>query len=368
MSGNREKVFLSVIIPVFNVGSYIKGTLHSLLNQIEKDFEIIIVNDGSTDDSLFHIKELTGSFSPQSIRILTQENKGPSSARNLGLQYASGSYVFFLDADDLIHPCLVKFLKDLSLEEPDLIFWNYEKSQHKPSSLYLQKKIFCESPEAQIFKGGCDLPYQMYVEKQFWIVTPSIAFSKTFLKRESLIFPEKFLFGEDPNLVFKALVKARKVIRIKKKLTTVIERPESFSHKLSPRYFDMIYSFLDMANFGKENLSLAPSPIKSELLRALTVDWPLSVFSKFFFRTFRLLRKQQKLSFRAAYEELMKIMSNYPDLNEKIGQMSRTHPIFSRSLFLQKIMGLMFPDPSYSKFLISWSAYEAVHFFIRSGK
>ncbi len=89
--------FFSVIISLFNKEKYIVNTLHSALNQTFKDFEIIIVDDGSTDNSY----QLVSEVSDSRIVVLHQKNKGVSGARNRGVKHANSRYIVLLDADDL---------------------------------------------------------------------------------------------------------------------------------------------------------------------------------------------------------------------------------------------------------------------------
>ncbi|MGV3004500.1 glycosyltransferase family 2 protein [Aerococcus urinaeequi] len=93
---------ISVIIPVFNSEKYLVRCLESVLNQTYQNIEIIIVNDGSTDNS----QKILDQFSKNNdnITLLTQINKGQSSARNLGIVHAKGDYIGFVDSDDWIHP------------------------------------------------------------------------------------------------------------------------------------------------------------------------------------------------------------------------------------------------------------------------
>ena len=87
---------ISVIIPLYNKESNISQTVHSVLEQSIKEFELIIVDDGSTDNSLNIIKDIHD----VRIRLIRQENGGPSKARNTGVTYAQGDWILFLDADD----------------------------------------------------------------------------------------------------------------------------------------------------------------------------------------------------------------------------------------------------------------------------
>ena len=88
---------ISVIIPLYNKVHTIKRTLNSVINQSFQDFEIIIVNDGSTDNSIQLIKE---NFDDHRIKIINQKNKGVSSARNKGVQESKHDHIAFLDGDD----------------------------------------------------------------------------------------------------------------------------------------------------------------------------------------------------------------------------------------------------------------------------
>jgi glycosyltransferase involved in cell wall biosynthesis len=92
--------FVSIIIPVHNGERYLAETIQSALNQTWQHREIIIIDDGSTDNSL----EIARSFERDSVKIIGQSNKGAAAARNAGLKEAKGDYVQFLDADDLLSP------------------------------------------------------------------------------------------------------------------------------------------------------------------------------------------------------------------------------------------------------------------------
>ena len=87
---------ISVILPVFNGERFIAKAIESVLDQSLKDFELIIVDDGSTDST----REVIDSFDDERIILISQPNQGPGQARNSGLEVASGEYVMFLDADD----------------------------------------------------------------------------------------------------------------------------------------------------------------------------------------------------------------------------------------------------------------------------
>ncbi len=100
--------FFSVIIPLYNKENFIEATLKSVLNQSFTDFEILIINDGSTDKSAEKIIE----FKDSRIRLFSKENGGASSARNYGIEKAQSNYITFIDADDYWYP---NFLEEMYL-------------------------------------------------------------------------------------------------------------------------------------------------------------------------------------------------------------------------------------------------------------
>ncbi len=97
---------VSVIVPVYNVEKYLPECLRSIAGQSYSDLEVILVDDGSTDDS----GKICDQWAKQDsrFRVIHQENQGPSAARNAGLEAMQGEYVLFVDSDDMIHPQMVE--------------------------------------------------------------------------------------------------------------------------------------------------------------------------------------------------------------------------------------------------------------------
>ena len=113
----------SVIIPVYNKERYIRKTIQSVLKQTFRDYEIIVVDDGSKDDSFKIVK----SMQEDSIVLVQQENSGVAAARNTGIESARGEYIAFLDADDYWHPNYLEVIDDLITRFPqsDIIVSSY---------------------------------------------------------------------------------------------------------------------------------------------------------------------------------------------------------------------------------------------------
>lgn len=103
---------ISVIVPVYNVGKFLARCVESILDQTFTDFELILVDDGSTDNSLV----LCDHFAERDsrVKVIHQKNAGVSAARNAGLDIMSGNYIMFVDSDDAVHPEILRILYDIS--------------------------------------------------------------------------------------------------------------------------------------------------------------------------------------------------------------------------------------------------------------
>ncbi len=115
---------VSVIIPAYNVEDYIVNCLNSIVNQSYKKLEIIVINDGSTDDTLKKIK----SVKDKRIVLINQKNTGQSIARNKGIEKAKGKYIMFVDADDFISNDLIsKMIKIAKNDNSEIVYCDYYK-------------------------------------------------------------------------------------------------------------------------------------------------------------------------------------------------------------------------------------------------
>jgi len=100
--------FFSIIIPVYNVEQYLSDCLDSILSQSYKDFEVLLIDDGSKDDSAKILADYQSKYS--NVIVFSQANKGQGEARNVGIDHAKGKYIWFIDADDFIRPDSLSFL------------------------------------------------------------------------------------------------------------------------------------------------------------------------------------------------------------------------------------------------------------------
>ena len=172
--------FFSVVIPLYNKEKHIADTLKSVLAQNHTDYEIVVVDDGSTDSSR-HIVE---QFIDASIRLIRKENGGVSSARNRGIKEAKGKYIAFLDADDLwTDNHLLNANRFFSTHDSIKWYcsgWNVNNDDNTVANIN-QK---CKYTTVDYFQDGY---------RQIW--TSSIVVKKTFIG--NMRFSEKYSHGED---------------------------------------------------------------------------------------------------------------------------------------------------------------------------
>lgn len=117
---------ISIIIPVYNVQDYLPECLDSLVKQTKNEFEVILINDGSTDNSLNICKEYKNKLS--NCLIIEQKNQGVSAARNRGIFESSGEYIYFLDSDDILNIHFIETLaKEIKLIKHEVFIFGYNK-------------------------------------------------------------------------------------------------------------------------------------------------------------------------------------------------------------------------------------------------
>lgn len=218
-SGNE--MLLSLIIPVYNVEQYIAECIQSVIQQVTADIEVIIVNDGTPDDSISVIEQILGEQTA-SIRdcfiILNQENQGQSSARNLALKVAKGEYIAFLDSDDVLSEnYLSDFKNTIKKNNVDIVQFKSSRFEEDTNKLKafnvglqrngllqldqnLMIEIFNQSawfPWLNIYRrelfNGLEFPVGIYYEDAALI-------PEVFLRAKNIYFLESVLYFYRLNL------------------------------------------------------------------------------------------------------------------------------------------------------------------------
>ena len=186
---NEQNFFFSIVIPLYNKEKYIQKTLESVLNQIYSNFEIIIVDDGSKDKSC----EIVESINDTRIRLIRQENGGPSSARNRGIKEAKGRFIAFLDADDDWSTKKLEKQYELHTRNPD-ITWS--------CSGYKVLGGIKERVVSYVKEGVLEDAIDVIVDgMSIW--TSTVVIRKDVFENERLLFNEEISRSEDIEVWYK---------------------------------------------------------------------------------------------------------------------------------------------------------------------
>ena len=184
---------ISVVIPLYNKESSIESTIQSVLKQSYQNFEIIVVDDGSTDNSVDYVK----TYNDKRIRLIPKENGGVSSARNEGIRQAQYEYIAFLDADDLWKPTYLEELVKLITDFPEASLWGtgYEFLINNTSSR-------AEKSLPDNFRGIIQNPWSS--------VAHSYCTTTSCCRRQSLLtigmFDERISYGEDIDVWWRLML------------------------------------------------------------------------------------------------------------------------------------------------------------------
>ena len=132
---------LTIIIPVYNAKNTLSYCLDSILNQTYQDFEIILINDGSTDDSQKIIEKYRNKH-PSKIKAYTQENSGIANTRNKGIKYSAGEYLFFIDNDDYIDKDYIEtFMNGIEKRKCDVLIGGYRRVTEEGKTLFQKQPV-----------------------------------------------------------------------------------------------------------------------------------------------------------------------------------------------------------------------------------
>lgn len=234
---------VSVIVPMYNVENYIEECLDSLVSQTLKDMEVIVVNDGSTDNSVSIVEKYVSKY-PDLIKLVHKENGGLSDARNFGIPYTKGKYIGFLDSDDFVDKNMYEFMS-LKLEEGhDIVVCDIEY-------------FYENSDNKWILKGLCDWPVKNLSKKA--LLSPMFAWNKlyraSYFKTENYRYPLNTWY-EDLPVTTLMFAQTRKIGYINEALVHYRQREGSImSNTKSNRLYE-IFNVMKMVrdNFKEKGL------------------------------------------------------------------------------------------------------------------
>ena len=229
---------VSVIMPVYNSDAYLDDAMRSVLRQRGVDFELICVDDGSTDES-HAILERWGATDPRVV-VLTQPNRGQGVARNRGLDVARGNIVYFMDSDDILDGgALSKSVSRMDADELDLLL--FEGRTLVDDGCEHDEGMYRRSRDYPGVWSGAELYLKQSPNRDFIVQPCMSAARKTYLRRFDVRFAEGVIH-EDEQYSFFALVLARRVGVLRERMYVRRYRPESTMTALDIR--DSIVGYL----------------------------------------------------------------------------------------------------------------------------
>ncbi|MDR2570125.1 MAG: glycosyltransferase [Oscillospiraceae bacterium] len=246
-----EEIKVSIIIPVYNVEQYLRECLDSIINQTLREIEIICINDGSTDGSSDILNEYLKS--DDRVRVITQENKGQSAARNTGVEIAKGKYINFIDSDDLLKTDALRELYELAeSNRAEVVYFDsdviYESEEIAEKHKNFTKTYYVRGNDYHKVTDGAALFVAMMKNEEFRCQV-CMQFSKTnYLKANGIRFYEGIIH-EDELFAFQCLLSANRVLHVKKpyyvrriRANSVMTKTKGFSNFYG--YFVCFYHML----------------------------------------------------------------------------------------------------------------------------
>ena len=205
----------SVIIPCYNVAQYLSRTLDSILCQDKNNYEIILVNDGSQDDTLNIIIEYAAKY--DCIKYINQSNQGVSIARNAGIKVAKGTYLAFIDADDTINHNYFETLNEYVVNNPDIIFFGFKHyhDEHNATKVYVKPNSSKILFNILTYRTKCNLWNGIY--------------RTSLIQNNNILFDENTYYNEDREFFINAIISTtpEKICIVKEVLYNYLFNPTS---------------------------------------------------------------------------------------------------------------------------------------------
>ncbi|MBC5624031.1 glycosyltransferase [Clostridium sp. NSJ-49] len=234
---------ISIIVPIYNVELYVERCIESILNQSLSDFDLILVDDGSTDKS----GEICEGYAKKDsrIQVIHKKNGGLSSARNAGIEIAQGKYIAFVDGDDFIHKDMYKILYDKIIQnDSDIVICEFKKVYNKTDVIDTIENT------KSIELNNIDALHMLYSDKGAEF---TVAWNKIY-KKELFdeVRYEEGKIHEDEFIAHKLLYKAQKITYVSKQLYNYIQREDSIiNSKFNIKKLDAVYAFNERKLFFK---------------------------------------------------------------------------------------------------------------------
>lgn len=242
----RINIMISVIIPVYNAEKYLSRCIDSVLNSSYTDFELLLINDGSTDQSL----DICRQYKEQDSRItvISQENQGVSAARNLGLRICRGDWIIFIDSDDYISGDFLELITRNEYQDKDMILFDFARPrQDIPAGDQIPAPVQTEDIHTLTFKGEdmhelirrILVPEPLTEDGNTDFRSPCArAYKSSVIDRYSIRFSRSITIGEDLLFNLAYQLKAGSCIYVPQPVYHYDMHRDSSSHSFNPKLWE----------------------------------------------------------------------------------------------------------------------------------
>lgn len=291
---------ISIVLPVFQVEKYIENTVKSICFQTFKDFEVILVNDGTRDNSVSIAERILRKNKVQ-YTIINQLNKGVSRARNVGITNSKGEWIICIDSDDIINKFfLEKLYYSCITHQTDVAIANYQ--------MVTKKNLFKAPPthsESTIYKQK-DILY-LFLTRKINIITPAMLIKKDLITNR-LFYDEEIKFSEDQHYIWKVLLEVGNFSYINTKLYNYYLRENS---TMTSSNFKKILSGYN--GFVKLTTSMNKEQIDPDLIMSRWVLGTLNSASKMLdYKDYEHLANEMN------YKDYINSLMRFPDIKVKL--------------------------------------------------
>lgn len=233
-----ERTFISIVVPIYNSEKYLHRCINSILAQSYSNFELLLINDGSSDSSGVICDNYATKDSR--IRVWHTENNGVSHARNIGITNAFGDWISFIDSDDFVEPNYIEMFLNHNLESCDYALQDY--------SIYkdIAKKWFYIIPQGKYRLGDINIIDKILLNGTPW----GKLYKMSILREKKIMFDEKINIHEDHIFVLTYLQNVKHlVVSSNKGYVYCIDSLSSLSRRSTPHDFEQLfYAYKKMAS------------------------------------------------------------------------------------------------------------------------
>lgn len=255
----KNSDFVSIVVPVYNVSLYVRECIESIQNQTHQNFECLLVDDGSTDDTITILEQLIKN--DVRFQLIKQKNSGPAKARNKALKKVTGDYILFVDSDDKLEKnATEKLVSAANKHQADIVIGRTKRfNDEKTWNVSSHEKYKLNIEEYKIIAANAEL---------FYAIGPAAKLFKRNLIKD-VYFDETKKFAEDQLFVFQAYVSANQIYSINEVVYyyRVREKEPSLTQKYKDNPIENVSVFIELMSETRNFLKINQVKNQDQILK-----------------------------------------------------------------------------------------------------